>query len=133
MKDSCFVLLQSFYWITHLQPSYWITHVEVILLQIAALELTISQPQERKNAKVQTRQIQVERQLHEVHVNVAKKLEEAEQQVGELQSALELAKSEFLHLKSKYDVNPNTRSDVMEVFLNDLERANQVILQWCIL
>ncbi|XP_076336683.1 homeobox protein cut-like 1 isoform X3 [Tachypleus tridentatus] len=88
-------------------------------------ELTISQPQERKNAKVQTRQIQVERQLHEVQVNVAKKLEEAEQQVGELQSALELAKSEFLHLKSKYDDNPNSRSDTMEVFLNDLERANQ--------
>ncbi|XP_022257535.1 protein CASP-like isoform X2 [Limulus polyphemus] len=110
-----------------------VKRIRTVKSGVRGKELTISQPQERKNAKVQTRQIQVERQLHEVHVNVAKKLEEAEQQVGELQSALELAKSEFLHLKSKYDVNPNTRSDVMEVFLNDLERANQVILQWCIL
>ncbi|XP_076307361.1 homeobox protein cut-like 1 isoform X3 [Tachypleus tridentatus] len=96
--------------------------------------LTINQPggsvPERKDADVQTLQthelrVDIERRFFEVHVNITKKLDDAERQVGELQSALELSKSEFLDLKSKYDENSHTKSDEMEVFLNDLERANQ--------
>ncbi|XP_076344577.1 homeobox protein cut-like isoform X2 [Tachypleus tridentatus] len=90
----------------------------------------LSSVQGKKAASVQAQKdlellIKPGKEISEVHVNVSNKLDEAQRQARELQSALKLSKSEFLNIKSKYDEISHVRSNEMKIFMNDLERANQ--------
>ncbi|XP_022241311.1 homeobox protein cut-like isoform X1 [Limulus polyphemus] len=88
-----------------------------------------------EDRKVQGRERKLQReftkkgkQLQESHLGISKELKEAELKVEDLQSALETAQSELFDLKSTYNEETHTKSNEMEIILNDLERTNQRVI-----
>ncbi|XP_048224685.1 homeobox protein cut-like 1 isoform X8 [Perognathus longimembris pacificus] len=66
-----------------------------------------------------------ERRLQESQLSTTSKLEEAEQKLHTLQTALEKTRTELFDLKTKYDEESTAKADEIEMITTDLERANQ--------
>ncbi|KAM4820600.1 homeobox protein cut-like 1 isoform 3-T3 [Thomomys bottae] len=66
-----------------------------------------------------------ERRLQENQMCTTSKLEEAEQKLHTLQTALEKTRTELFDLKTKYDEESTAKADEIEMITTDLERANQ--------